>query len=410
MPDPFTTLPAPLPLLILTSVEDLSTPNYLLQASPEANALFNEYHVEVFEAVISYSVPYLQRLIRTIVRFQSNYESVRFDTKGPTTLDYFIVTRIPAFPNEINRQDIHWDEQEQRYVSSPSSHNSHQKLSKVDASLLAVRSLISSAAQIQSISILFFDVFLDWANKIRPSYNLNQHYQSHYETLEEFREAKACPYTPMSLGKPSWVEEQRVYRALWRLEVYFEMIQVLSATGQLNNRALRQLQHRGPNAVWYMIATWEISELETVYEFLRGIGGQDDSSSNTSQHLTKLPTVTRITSRAPESMPNEDDPTVDAWSQAPKHLNRQSSGAEFFSRLTTTAISPLHRTSFRPFARLGFGISDDEKMVRLGLIGWPLGISNDTIKEYWTGPLRESKNMHDYWYWWKSLGVDVPKR
>lgn len=100
------------------------------------------------------------------------------------------------------------------------------------------------------------------------------------------------------------------------------MIRVISATGQRTKRALKQLKHRGPNAVWYMISTWEASEMDTVYEFLREIQDQDISPSNTSRLLTKLPTMTSIASRSPKVMPNVDDPTVNAWSQVLKHPER----------------------------------------------------------------------------------------
>lgn len=77
MPDPFVTLPSPLPLFILKGLEDLSSLYHVLQASPDANAIFTDYYCETIESILSNLTPQLQRLLRIVMSIKPQSSDIR---------------------------------------------------------------------------------------------------------------------------------------------------------------------------------------------------------------------------------------------------------------------------------------------------------------------------------------------
>ena len=202
MPDPFSTLPAPLPLMIFEAIEDLSTLNYLLQFSPAANVIFESYYCEIIEAVLTNFVPHLQQLLRTIVSIRSDRLRIGDELDSPEALDIFLDDRA------INKNA----------GATP--------LFKATVSLSAVRSLIRSASRVQQLSTSLFEELLDRTNSTKPSYLFNDSPETEKrrillnEDIKPPDSPEGHSYKPLKCGNPSLVEEQRVYRALWRLQLY----------------------------------------------------------------------------------------------------------------------------------------------------------------------------------------------
>ena len=94
MPDPFSTLPLPLPLMILDAIEDFATLGYLLQSSSIANVIFEEFYCEIAEAVLSNLAPQLQRLLRTIVYIRSDRLAIGSQLTSSEALDSFLSHRV----------------------------------------------------------------------------------------------------------------------------------------------------------------------------------------------------------------------------------------------------------------------------------------------------------------------------
>ena len=197
----------PLPLMIFDAIEDF-TLSYLLQSSPAAKIIFARFYGEIAEAVLSNLAPQLQRLLRTIVYIRSDRLSIGGKLTSSEALDSFLSARV------LN--DIAGDE----------------PLSNATVSLAAVRSLTKSASHVQQSASSFFEKFLDRVNSIKPSYLPDNSYGFNYfrESLSE-KEYRAklpegCRYNPLECGAASWIEEQRVCRALWRLQLYFDLVTI----------------------------------------------------------------------------------------------------------------------------------------------------------------------------------------
>jgi len=91
MPDPFATLPAPLPLIIMEAIEDLPTVHNLLLASPAASYYFEQYYVEVTEAILSNYEPELQQLLRAMIFCRSKPTGRSDELASPKVLGNFLM-------------------------------------------------------------------------------------------------------------------------------------------------------------------------------------------------------------------------------------------------------------------------------------------------------------------------------
>ena len=104
MPDPLATLPAPLPLIIMEAIEDLPTVHNLLFASPAASYYFEQYYVEVTEAILSNYAPELQLLLRAMILCRSNASGGRHKLPSPKILGNFLMSyllRPSAWSNAV---------------------------------------------------------------------------------------------------------------------------------------------------------------------------------------------------------------------------------------------------------------------------------------------------------------------
>ncbi|CAF9917169.1 hypothetical protein IMSHALPRED_003484 [Imshaugia aleurites] len=383
MPDPFSTLPLPLPLMVLTAIEDLSTLNYLLQASPAANVIFEGYYSEITEAVMSNFVPELQQLLRTIVSMRSDRSSIKDTVDTPEALDSFLAAR------------------------ALSSNASAKPLSNTTVSLSAVRSLTSSASLVQQVSACFFEELLNRVNKIKPSYLLDQSYSYHSRYPRYPKKIpEGRPYKPLQCGHPSWIEEQRVLRALWRLEVYFDLVAITRPKTGSTSQVWNLLGNEGPHRIWPRLMRWETRELDCVYDYLYDISDATTRPPGQPLHLAKLPLIEHGSVTVPRSTPVHDV-LVYNWCQSTIFLGKMSPAMKFLNTIGKLSFSPLYRSSFEPFQRLGFGIWDSEKMARLGLNQYSMRtLPADVSKMYRVGPFEGRPQQNDLLFRCNSLLVD----
>lgn len=380
MPDPFSTLPAPLPLMISEGIEDLSTLNYLLNSSPAANFIFERYYCEILEAVSSNFVPQLQQLLRTILLTRSNRLSIREELDSPQHLDDFLQTR--ALNNST----------------------ATQPLTNATVSLSVVRSLTKSASEIQQASASFFQTFLDRVNSIKPSYLLDD-----YENLEYYRNnaPEGRPYEPLKCDNPSWIEEQRVYRALWRLQLYFDLVTITRPSPGNPSQVWDLLKNEGPYRVWSDLQNLhELDEINCVYKFLRKSSDAITTASTQPPHLTKVPTFEPKFVALPEST-RYGDLESSRWDQTPSHLDCCSPGVLAFKGIQLRSNRYL-KEPFELFRRLGFCIWDREKMTRLGLIRVPAFVAQP--EPSWLGAVTRGSSIFDYRFRWNSLVIEMQGR
>jgi len=334
MPDPFCTLPLPLPLMIFEAIEDLSTLSYLLEASPSAAIIFRQHYCEVTEAVLDRLPLHMQRLLRTIVAIQSNRLVIR--------------DRVNSF-----EEPSQW-----RVPNIVSTIKATRLLTKATHSFAAVRSLISSAGQVQRLSKCFFDTVLARVNSVRPYRIADERYRYRDYPKEP---PERLPYQPLHCGPTSWVEEQRVLRALWRLQLYFCLVRIVEDGGGTDGIARNACLIEGPHNIWKGRAAFHMDQLDCVYEFLV-------EKETSTAPLSKLPSVTSRFVTTPQRPPKHTVVHC-RWEQTHIYFRDwPGPGASYFSGLGIYHYSPLHGADFKPLSRLGMGIWDRKRMVRLGLV------------------------------------------
>lgn len=364
-----------LSLMLLKAIEDLSTLQYLLEASPSAAAIFEQHYCEVTEALLDRLPLHFQRLLRTIVAIQSNRLVIK---------DF--VNSFEA-PSQCRVFDI------------VGTIRATRLLTNITHSFAAVRSLVSSAGQVQRLSQCFFDTFLARLNGIRP-YRIaddRYHYRDYPGELPE-----RLPYQPLHCGPASWVEEQRVLRALWRLQLYFCLVSIVEDGGGTDGIARNACLIEGLHNVWKDEAAWQIDELDCVYEFLVEM-------ETSTAPLSSLPSVASRLVTAPQRPPEHTEAHC-RWEQTPMYLrDYPGPGASYFSALGIYHYSPLHGASFKPLRRLGMGIWDRKKMVGLGLVNVRHADMPDCDEDAHAGttsdtpPFRKIITLDDLICRWKSI-------
>lgn len=339
MPDPFGALPVPIPLMILDYIDTLPTLHYLLEASPCASIVLSEWYCEVIERIMmKSSTTYMKQLLLTIAHIRTLGRSIIFGLSASSTLGQYIIAWVPDSPLE-------W----KNFGQGPSALcEIPLTFSKAKLSYFVFRSILASAAQIQQTSASFFNTFLDRVNSIKPSYLQDQSFKYTtcfrdipYNSESQQQRPVGCRYTPAKCGAPSWVEEQRVHRALWRLQLYFDLVNLSRPDIGQASPTHYLLRDKGPCVIWSRIDDWQHGELECVYDFLCKDHEERKTSSPPKAHLSKLPTSYQDAVTLPKSTPNDTDYLVYHWRQHPMDLDTKAPAAHFWVRLSHNLFSPL---------------------------------------------------------------------
>lgn len=234
-----------------------------------------------------------------------------------------------------------------------------------------------------------------------PSYLLDQDY--YHGRKSKLHPPEGRRYKPRKCGDPSWIEEQRDHRALWRLLLYFDLVWISKSSHGDANKVWKLLTSGGPHGAWFRLPKWELDEMDCVYEFLPKSSGVKIPSSGQSSHQSQLPATEPDSITVPQPIPIYND-TLHKWQQDTLILNQMNAVANYFEILQIIWHSPLYRSSIKPFQHLGFVIWDFEKMVRLGLANLsPVHQPPWKSVIYWVRPFKRNTCGYDMWFRWRSV-------
>lgn len=366
MRDPLYSLPADLVLLVMKSSLDLPSLGSLIQASAVAAATFEQYYDKITEAVIisTLSTP-LQRLVRTIITLRSDASVVKGQPESPAALDDFLNSYV--------------------YGDAGS-----RPLSKISAHLSVLVSFLRLASDIERLTQSFFETHLNRVNGITPSHLLNPSFHFSYQPLDDHPEGR--PYRPAKCGPPSWVEHHRVYRALWRIQLYYDLAPSIES-------------EEGPHRVWGRLTPWELDEIQCVYDHLQELQPPENDPSDSQPSLSlpniKPPNTTQLWVAQP---PPEDHDTAVAWRQDLEAADHVSPGYNFFhGPCVRMPSSPLEKSSFRAFRRLGFGIWDLQKMAGLEMLNLPKKMNAPANGQWYVMGVDRRLSLDDLFFTWMSV-------
>ncbi|KAI4202784.1 MAG: hypothetical protein LQ350_002282 [Teloschistes chrysophthalmus] len=374
MPDPFSTLPLPLPLLILNGLEDLGTLHYPLQASPTVNVIFAQHYCEITDSILSNFVPQLRKLLRIVVFIRSRPSSIREQCASFPEYETFRANEILG--EKAGTTLLH----------------------KSQTTLAAVRSLAKTASQLQSLRVSFFEVHIDRVNTIEP-YRLLKHPTRREDLDANIPGPDVTRYEIVECTEPSWIEEQRVLRALWRLVVYFDLCEVSvgpTAIDKVDGLWSGTCDDNGDNIA--SLPDYALQEIDCVLKFLMDLS----NVTGEPRMLQGLPVPAIDSFTIPKPTPFFDE-LAEHRSQLPPSLDEPSPGFHFFRGcMELRQRCPGPGSGFERFRYLGLGIWDREKLSRLGL----KGVLPDIQKKYQLPSYELCPGIRDLTVRWRSVIVN----
>lgn len=371
MTDPFYRLPIDILLLLMNHFLDLSSLSFLIQASPAAADTFAQCSNQIIRAAIRSGLfPPLPQLIRAIIAVRSGDSVVKLQQERPEVLDEFLDFYV--------------------YGDAGS-----RPLPRISASFTVLRSILDLASDIECLAQSFLDTHLNRVNNIRPSTPADSRFGHCSDPWSYYPEGHE--YQPAKCGPPSWVEKHRVLRALWRLQLYYDLVPFLGSDNGLSR-------------VWIRLRDYEIDEMDAVLIYIHEI--QSTSSLSWEEHhsshakvkprLPKIKPTGVIQFWKPEA-PSADDKVASARQQVVAAADFPSPGYNFFQRpCLHMPWSPLKQSSFRPFQRLGFGIWDLQKMGELGMLHPPRELNPETGKLH-TPIFNKRPSVNELIFRWRSV-------
>ena len=334
--DPFQRIPFHVLLHIVKSVQDLPSLLHLLHASPTISCLFNDCAPEIFDAVAQRSIPQnIQTLLHTIAYIRA----------GKTESDdlYDFTSKIGSY-TIYQRRPVKEDER-------PSSS--------------VLRDILALACHIQHLGDQCISDMLQRCSKLNLSHLVDKcspekptgpkcyvHPRSPHPRMQ--------PYELQgSGGPPSWMEVQRVHRALWRLQLFYDVQRAAASGDKFNWPAehVHKILNMAPETFWDSMEHRLLEELRTVGDCVKRI--YPDSSKS------QLPTYRGSISYSwPVLIAENSIPVYSRWSPT-VYLNQPACGHAFIEGLSRSSVLPY--VGFRPFRSYGLSIWDRRRLMALEL-------------------------------------------
>lgn len=332
--DPFRRLPSELLLKILKGLPDLSSLWGIVSTSTAVGEVLSAYAVEIVEAVIFSTVPVsIQCLMYAVLQVRAS------ETAGNCTL--------------LGLRSL------------PGQHRSSLAETKIDKPELFVE-FLSLAHSIHVLAHTCIDHYIQKSMALKPLSLVHMDYtlMSRPDDVQEaYERAESRPCEPQRTGPPSWIEEQRVIRALWRIQLLLEL-RVAREEKRLpwSEDDLAMLTSMNASE-FYRIPEWEREQLLTVEEYIQQLG--EDAETH---HIFQLPGIDLENSSLGScAQPCLQTTKENPWQQTPRHLDRATNSYKFqIAMAFALKYTPLPGMPFQPYRKFGFAIWDEKRMADLG--------------------------------------------
>ncbi|KAH7419224.1 hypothetical protein BKA64DRAFT_11151 [Cadophora sp. MPI-SDFR-AT-0126] len=208
------------------------------------------------------------------------------------------------------------------------------------------------------------------------------------------REVDGVFYETPRMGPPSWIEQQVVLRAFWRLQLLYELRRAAKESrldhwseSDVSRTTNLQLDELFPCVHPHMTTYHEIV---SVQEYLQESGGSDHHSqegpAEAQMGLAEIPEDAWHIVLA--------SGTVRRLEYSPKDLLKRGQVHLALHGLITRDESPIKGIAFSTFRRLGFAFWDDQRLATLKLADGPLERGQAAMF---------TKRPSQFWFSWRSL-------
>ncbi|OHE96842.1 hypothetical protein CORC01_07809 [Colletotrichum orchidophilum] len=332
----FEGLPTEVLLQILTQIDDLHCLWNLLTSSPIASRVFNQLKNEVFwPAITENNLPsQTQKVIRCIISIRAGaYQN---------TPQHTLAARI--------------SDREAGIVLGQSS-DADYILPTMDISkspnVSVMRSVLATASRIHSLSRLCINHYIASLAAARIEGRLDA------------PDISACD------DELSWVEEQRMIRAFWRIQVVLEMnlaarkSQLLSTEGEEKDLKPKVLDIRSFYDSTSTNFKAAYHEVMTAIDYLTAF--VDSKSDGGTALVDRMP---------PPDLPIEDISPSSRGMPATSDTRRSAlvlpaDSLWIVDSMGRNAHSPMKYAGFEPYRNMGFAIWDRHRLAKLGLASPP---------------------------------------
>ncbi|KAF5550128.1 hypothetical protein FPHYL_9450 [Fusarium phyllophilum] len=384
------TLPPEILIPIVTRLPGLDILWDLITASPHVWRLFNDQAITIVECILSgpnaIIPPEIAELIRSVILVRTR--AVPFES-----LNEF----QGRFLRKVGRK---WkgNDMEAPPRPSPDEKLSPGCLSTAMPSVEVLRSVVATTHQISALSQACLTSFLDRLRdpSFRPLHltNPEDRYDRHHrrgpngEYVEAWDQVFAGePVSVVDVGQPTWVEEMRVVRALWYIQLVGEMHHQIDCL-EWPAQDIEGLKDMKPGDDRHNLGSpYPLSpeEVRSVMGYLATLG---EAKQDLFYRLPRPPRCERWTTALPirgerymEIAGHREDGspikrskfTEDRlWGRTPVALDGDAPGMSIFECLTKhpshpISASPLEGIKFDSFRPFGLAIWDAWRMYHLGL-------------------------------------------
>ncbi|KAH8658326.1 hypothetical protein BX600DRAFT_514823 [Xylariales sp. PMI_506] len=449
-------LPPEILLLIIFRLPNLDALHNLLQASPRARRRFNRDAPAIVEAVMSgpdsdsLLPKQIQDLIRAVILVRaSRFAASAFPFGSPEALHArFLRPRMTSFGAGRSVSSLVLDPRAAATNSelwrwTQHHHNHHPEENQVAEVAAVFRTAVATARHIAFLARTCLAFYLARIRDPRVFQPLHCHdpdfgYRLSYDWISAWdQDFVGEPAEVRDAGPPSWVEQMRIERALWLVQLIGELRRLARDHCEALGRGwtaedVERLGRSGlddfgwaEGGVTTTHAT-DLQEVRTVLDYLREIGG--DESGGVSHHgggegeeggspyfMLPCPPLReytpaelaweigvpdpcesvwagvgflynhgnrteRMSVPPPEvrAVPGNKLPQpseASRWGRTRDALGRESPGVAFFRLLTSDDQTPVPGVRFDSFRRLGLAVWDQTRLHLLGLTDGADGFS-----------------------------------
>ncbi|KAJ0163061.1 hypothetical protein CTA2_3581 [Colletotrichum tanaceti] len=196
------------------------------------------------------------------------------------------------------------------------------------------------------------------------------------------------PYKLQPVGPPCWIEEQRVMRGFWRLQLLIDL-ELAASEGRLDwapEDGQREVSPEILLAGW----TWQKEEFLTVVDFVDRVRGCPILTQGSRRLPAPPPDCKSAKTWQDPAVPGVEDSN---WSQEKSSMTGPPCWTFYILRLLESRHSPVRGVPFWPYRQLGLAIWDVDKLEALELSHMP----------YVSRGLRPTTYVSGQIFTWRSL-------
>ena len=236
-------------------------------------------------------------------------------------------------------------------------------------SFASIDILLNCACQIYQLTVQFLQCHIQRLNSIQPQHLADPTYRICLRKTWEYPKGRA--YTPSRTGFPSWVEEYRVVHAFWLIQLY-RILQTELKPMNGNESNVPDKDYGFSAALGDRLKEWELDNMECVQDWL----DEMQISLYTFSEAVPLSSKSSVSLEEADTRSALDHPPTDRfshrWQQDMAATQHENASYRLFHTYGQKSPSSMLRNSqWQFFRRLGFGIWDLKRMVKMELLSVP---------------------------------------